>query len=167
MEGKENTNSEVGSSVDKDGDSVARIDERKRPTVFWPRDLLPLMREDARIITWGCDSRVTKGYSGSANKNTIIQHGKDLVLGLARERDFDRPIIWVTNSLGGIIVKQLWELSSKVRGNSNAPSHVYDRDFARLFSTKTRKSTDRRTFLNQPQQSFSWEYLMEEVDMPA
>ena len=76
MERKENTNFELGLSVDEDGDSEARIGERKRPTVFWLRDLLLLGCEDARIIAWGYNSIVTKGYSGPANKNTIINTGK-------------------------------------------------------------------------------------------
>lgn len=76
-------------------------------TLFWPRDLLPNECKNARILTYGYDSRVAKGYLVSVNKNNIFQHASDLIFALERTRTKGQPIIWVAHSLGGIIVKQV------------------------------------------------------------
>jgi hypothetical protein len=74
--------------------------------LHWPRDLLPRDCSDARILVWGYDSHISKGYAGS-NKSNIFAHAKDLLYSLQREKPPRRPIIFVAHSLGGLIVKEV------------------------------------------------------------
>jgi hypothetical protein len=78
---------------------------KQRPT-YWPRDLLALDIDDVRILTYGYDSHITKGYS-SANKNNIFAHAKDLLFALQREKPRRRRLIFIAHSLGGILVKEV------------------------------------------------------------
>lgn len=71
----------------------------------WPRDFLPRDCPQSRIMVWGYDSRITKGYAPS-NKNNIFAHAKDLLHSLRRERTTRRPIVFLAHSLGGLIVKE-------------------------------------------------------------
>jgi ankyrin repeat domain-containing protein 50 len=54
--------------------------------VFWPADLLPLDCPDARVLTWGYDSKISNFFGGAANKGNIAVYSKDLLYALARER---------------------------------------------------------------------------------
>ncbi|KAF7136982.1 hypothetical protein CNMCM5793_006733 [Aspergillus hiratsukae] len=80
--------------------------------VFWPQDLLPHDCGRARVLTWGYESHVTKGYE-SANKNNVFAHAKNLLATLKRERTEGRPIIFVAHSLGGILVKEVLRRSNE------------------------------------------------------
>ncbi|KAI0162080.1 hypothetical protein GGR57DRAFT_498426 [Xylariaceae sp. FL1272] len=85
---------------------------RHKPTanldVYWPRDFLS--KEDwcqtARILAYGYDSKVTKGYE-KTNKNNLFSHAKDLLYALQREKPARRPVLFVVHSLGGIILKEV------------------------------------------------------------
>jgi hypothetical protein len=81
--------------------------------VFWPRDLLAheLWCQAARILTYGYDSKVTKAYSNS-NKNNLFAHAKDALHALEREKPKRRPIIFVVHSLGGLVVKEVINIST-------------------------------------------------------
>ncbi len=74
---------------------------------FWPGDILPTECPDARILTWGYDTLVTKGLKAPADKTNIFAHGKKLLFALGRKREIKRPIIFVAHSLGGIVVKEV------------------------------------------------------------
>ncbi|KAJ6032541.1 hypothetical protein N7540_003273 [Penicillium herquei] len=74
---------------------------------FWPGDLLPAECPDARILTWGYDTLITRGLKTPADKTNIFAHGKKLLFALGRKRDTKRPIIFVAHSLGGIVVKEM------------------------------------------------------------
>ncbi|KAG4421365.1 hypothetical protein IFR04_005548 [Cadophora malorum] len=81
--------------------------ESQSGEVFWPLDLLPDDCPDARILTYGYDSKVSNFFGGPANQSNIIAHARDLTHKLKRLR-LDCPgrsIIFVAHSLGGIIVK--------------------------------------------------------------
>lgn len=84
-------------------------------SVYWPGDLLPSECPNARILTWGYDTVVTKTLSAPSNKNSIPSHAKDLLFALGRERPMDRPIVVVAHSLGGIVVKEV-RPSIRMRG---------------------------------------------------
>lgn len=69
---------------------------------LWPADILPRDFENVRILTFGYDSKVTKGFMGPTSKNGIFQHGNSFLRALSRIRSncSGRPIIFVAHSLG-------------------------------------------------------------------
>lgn len=80
----------------------------KPPTsVFWPSDLLPAQCPESRILMYGYDTKITKYMRDATNKNSIFSHSKDLLYALCREREPDRPLIFVAHSPGGILVKEV------------------------------------------------------------
>lgn len=81
------------------------------PTTFWPQDLLPKDCPNARIMTWGYDTVVTKGYA-PANQNDIFSHAKNLLCVLKREHPKGRNLIFVAHSLGGVVVKEVLRRSN-------------------------------------------------------
>lgn len=74
--------------------------------VFWPYDLLPAVCKEARILTWGYDTQITKYYREPTTKTNLFVLGKSLLWELARNRARDRPVVFVAHSLGGIVIKQ-------------------------------------------------------------
>ncbi|KAK3939401.1 hypothetical protein QBC46DRAFT_388104 [Diplogelasinospora grovesii] len=74
---------------------------------FWPRDLLGLesWSRPTRILTYGYNSKVTKGYSAT-DKSNLFAHGKDFLYALQREKPPRRNVIFVAHSLGGLVLKE-------------------------------------------------------------
>ena len=80
--------------------------------VLWLRDLLPAEIPNARIWTWGYDSRThSRSHQDHLTIKTLYDHGRQLVIDLDIERrasnSHQRPIIFVAHSLGGIVVKSM------------------------------------------------------------
>ncbi|KAI0418466.1 hypothetical protein F5X98DRAFT_338140 [Xylaria grammica] len=85
----------------------ARATQEDHSYVFWPADLLPMELPRARILVFGYDTVVAKHqFAGAVNKNSIFAHSKDLVNELSRTRPLGRPVMFVTHSLGGIVIKE-------------------------------------------------------------
>lgn len=55
-------------------------EHQKEKRVYWPADLLPSIVEDARIITYGYDADAFGGMFQGHNKNSVLQHGNDLMV---------------------------------------------------------------------------------------
>ncbi|KAL8716956.1 MAG: hypothetical protein Q9225_005757 [Loekoesia sp. 1 TL-2023] len=89
--------------------------------VFWPFQILPpvLEGEKARVLVYGYDADVTS-FTDGASKDKIHNHAEQLVAALQSNRRIrkatERPIIWVTHSLGGLVVKRALIYSSEIRG---------------------------------------------------
>ncbi|KAL7764623.1 hypothetical protein ACKLNR_005768 [Fusarium oxysporum f. sp. zingiberi] len=90
----------------------------------WPKTLLPLAIETARILTYSYDSTVTsKGDVPSQNR--ISNHAYNLVTALASLRQGDntneRPIIFICHSLGGLVCQD-----ALVIANQRSEQHLQD-----------------------------------------
>ncbi|KAH8657439.1 hypothetical protein BGZ60DRAFT_472219 [Tricladium varicosporioides] len=77
-----------------------------RNDVFWPLDLLPTDCPNARILTFGYESNISRWFDGPANQNTIFHHAKDLLYALEaqRLRCSGRGLIFVVHSLGELLL---------------------------------------------------------------
>ena len=64
----------------------AAAEQTHESCVFWPFDLLREDCPNARIITWGYNSVITRFFDGAVNQGSIFAHAKDLLFDLSRER---------------------------------------------------------------------------------
>ncbi|RYP60958.1 hypothetical protein DL770_009885 [Monosporascus sp. CRB-9-2] len=81
--------------------------------VFWPGDLLPMQCPRARILVFGYNTAIAKHqFTGVVNRNSIFAHSKALVNDLSRTRPLARPVLFVTHSLGGIVIKETLAICS-------------------------------------------------------
>ena len=99
----------------------------------WPRDLLKSDVPKSRILTYGYKSELLR-FFGAASQNNIYSHARNLLYDLIDQRQqcvsflrietslfsnavtsnlqkSDRPIIWIVHSLGGLIVKEVGNVS--------------------------------------------------------
>jgi hypothetical protein len=76
--------------------------------VFWPRDLLKPDVPRARIMTFGYDTKITRGYKAT-NQGNIFSHAGDMLYALEAERRQapNRDLVFIAHSLGGILVKEV------------------------------------------------------------
>lgn len=68
------------------GDPSRVKETATRSAVFWPCHFLPEDCPNARILTWGYDSKVSHFFDGSANKNNVLSHSCDLLGDLSGQR---------------------------------------------------------------------------------
>jgi hypothetical protein len=54
--------------------------------VFWPRDLLPNVVKNARIMTYGYES-TPLAFGRAANKNSIFEHAQNMLNAAQRQRE--------------------------------------------------------------------------------
>lgn len=77
---------------------------------YWPRDLLPQDFPDARIFTYGYASKISYFFgSDRPSRENLTENGRTFMQGLAAHRShaIGRPLLIVTHSLGGLIVKSV------------------------------------------------------------
>ncbi|EXM06068.1 hypothetical protein NOF04DRAFT_17552 [Fusarium oxysporum II5] len=90
----------------------------------WPKTLLPLEIETARVLTYSYDSTVT-GKDDVPSQNRISNHAYNLVTALASLRQSDntneRPIIFVCHSLGGLVCQD-----ALVTAKQRSEQHLQD-----------------------------------------
>ncbi|KAL1122602.1 hypothetical protein AAG570_002932 [Ranatra chinensis] len=78
----------------------------------WPRDWLPQDCKHLRIVGINYDSRLSDWLSwcplrDSGRKNALAAKADDLLEQLIRGGVGKRPIVWITHSMGGLILKQM------------------------------------------------------------
>ena len=101
-------------------EKAERAGSNEIPFLFWPKDLLAKDYPNVRILTYGYDSQVSKFFKGPANQSGILAHGESLIHALEVQRRgcHRRPIIFLAQSLGGIILKQVRVRSSYSLGQA-------------------------------------------------
>ena len=103
--------------------------------MFWPQELLQNTLPDARILTYGYDSRIGHRLAQPVNQNTILDLGQNLLVSLEAQRrpQPSRPIIFVAHSLGGILVKEALRRSEGHREHQREFYSVYNSTIALIF----------------------------------
>lgn len=81
---------------------------------YWPSELLPADFQDTRVLTYGYDSHVSHFFRDTANQNNIFTLGRDLLHKLVAYRvdDPTRPLLFISHSLGGLVVKDVLTISN-------------------------------------------------------
>ena len=76
---------------------------------LWPAKVLSLDFPNARILTYGYDSRVSNFFGGAASQNDWVTIAGGFLNDLAAERVAarKRPLIIVSHSMGGLITKEV------------------------------------------------------------
>jgi hypothetical protein len=89
--------------------SLLKPEKKKPEYYYWPSDLLAKDFENVRILTRGYDSHVAGSPTDPANQCGISDFGESLLndLEVQRRGDPTRPLIWITHSLGGLVVKEV------------------------------------------------------------
>ncbi|KAG8196298.1 hypothetical protein JTE90_023850 [Oedothorax gibbosus] len=93
-------------------------------TYCWPKDWLPTDFPNARIISVDYNSSVSKWKAEcpqQEEKDSIDAKANTLMEKLLLSNVGEKPIIWITHSMGGLLVKQLLlqsSLSNNVKVNS-------------------------------------------------
>ncbi|MCJ1377301.1 hypothetical protein MMC17_000395 [Xylographa soralifera] len=111
---------------------------------FWPEDLLSVDLPEARVMTYGYDSHVSRFFNGPANQNNIMTHGEDLLHRLAGKRSstYGRRIIFIVHSLGGIVLKEALRRSRGAMDQDSDLQDIYDSTFAIIFFGTPHRGSD-------------------------
>ena len=123
------------------GETEGLADEDLPP--FWPEDILAHDFDDVRILTFGYDSKVTKGVMAPSSKNGIFQHGNSFLraMGRARIGCRQRPIVFVAHSLGGLVVKQAL-IEARKQTHDLDLLDIYDSTHAVIFFGTPHRGSD-------------------------
>ncbi|KAH8714765.1 hypothetical protein BGZ61DRAFT_213997 [Ilyonectria robusta] len=94
------TNAEASPAVENDPQETS-----SSRGAFWPSEKLPHEAPLARVWTYGYDADVIAFFRGH-DKNSVTDHGRDLMVKVERGLKNKDPIIFVAHSLGGLVVKR-------------------------------------------------------------
>lgn len=116
---------------------------------YWPRDLIPLVIPNARVLTYGYDTRIRHKLGPRENGHTIYDIAWDFLIALEAERraDSSRPIYFIVHSLGGIIVKEMLRRSSDTYRNQTHIQDIFNSTIGVMFFGTPHNGTDPRGVL--------------------
>ena len=120
----------------------------KANKIFWPADLLPAVttKEKARVLVYGYDADVA-AFTDGTSRDRIHNHAEHMVAELYAKRSrlkaTERPIIFVTHSLGGLVVKRALIYSSEIRGTKTEHLRsIYISTYGLLFLGTPHRGSD-------------------------
>jgi hypothetical protein len=96
--------------------------------VYWPRDLLPVTVPNARILTYGYDTHIRHWLGTAMSKATVYDIAWDLIVSLeaARRSEPSRGLLFISHSLGGIVVKEALRRSHGCRMRQSHLCSIYE-----------------------------------------
>ncbi|OCK74802.1 hypothetical protein K432DRAFT_397795, partial [Lepidopterella palustris CBS 459.81] len=82
--------------------------DRARKPLYWPQDLIPTTVPNARVLTYGYDPIIRHSIDYARNKSTFYDITWDFLVELeaARRVQSSRPLLFISHSLGGIVIKE-------------------------------------------------------------
>ena len=118
-------------------------------TVFWPRDLVPLTAPDARVLTYGYDTRLSHWLGPLVSQNTVYDIGWDFLVSLGAERQLEpsRPLLFIAHSLGGVIVKEALRRSHGCQSHNSHLRKIYESTSSIFFFGTPHGGADPRGWL--------------------
>jgi len=116
---------------------------------YWPRDLIPLVIPNARVLTYGYDTRIRHKLGSRENGHTIYDIAWDFLIALEAERrvESSRPIYFIVHSLGGIIVKEMLRRSSDTYQDQAHLQDIFNSTIGVMFFGTPHNGTDPRGIL--------------------
>ena len=124
-------------------------DKEVHNATYWPRDLIPLVIRNARVLTYGYDTRIRHKLGTPENSHTIYDIAWDFLIALEAERRMEpsRPIYFIVHSLGGIIVKEMLRRSSDTYQSQPHLGNIFDSTIGIMFFGTPHNGTDPRGIL--------------------
>ncbi len=118
-------------------------------SVYWPRDLLPIVDPTSRIMTYGYDSHIRHWMGAPVSRNTVYDIAWDLLVALesARRSQPSRPVLFVAHSLGGIVVKEMLRRSKGCQLGQAYLHTVFQSTIGIIFFGTPHAGTEPRGFL--------------------
>ena len=105
----------------------AATDKKQYGDVYWPQDLLPSTVPNARILTYGYDTKIKHFVQGQVSRNTVHCHASDLLCTLEAKRtspgEKSRPLVFIAHSLGGLVVKHMLK---QARDRVGTHAHLHE-----------------------------------------
>lgn len=101
---------------------------KARNSIYWPQDLLPVTIPNARVLTYGYDTRIRHRLGSPVNKSTIYDIAWDFLVSLdGVHRSYpSRPLLFIAHSLGGIVVKEALRRSRGCQMNQTHLHGIYE-----------------------------------------
>ncbi|KAI0875607.1 ankyrin [Hypoxylon argillaceum] len=106
----------------------ASIDAPVSPEfIYWPRDLVPDVLPRARVFTFGYDTNISSSLWNTRSESNAKEHANSLLCALEdhRRQCISRPLIFVCQSLGGLVVQHALHLSESFKNTQPKRYHVY------------------------------------------
>ncbi|KAI0450701.1 hypothetical protein F5B21DRAFT_489716 [Xylaria acuta] len=126
-------------------------DASARPEfMYWPRDLLPDIVPDARVLTFGYDTNIRHSLNGPISQNRLGDHATDFLSALetCRFQSTRRPLIFIAHSLGGLLVKDMLRLSKSYENSQPDRYNVYESTASLFFFGTPHAGADPRNPLH-------------------
>ncbi|KAI3318545.1 hypothetical protein HD806DRAFT_526288 [Xylariaceae sp. AK1471] len=120
--------------------------------VYWPADLVPITLPDSRVLTYGYDTNIKHWSRGQVSSNTVSQHAGDLLCSLEAKRrspeEINRPLLFISHSLGGLVVKQALRTSRDYASTKPHFHSVFEATIGVVFFGTPHRGADPRNLFH-------------------